>query len=80
MLQELAGSRSGVSKLWPVGESGLQPVFAWATKNSFYILKSCKNKTKKYETETICGPQSLNYLSHPLDKKFADHYKIMKDL
>lgn len=79
MLQGLAGS--GVSKLWPVGESGLQPVFFYGLQRMvFTFLKSCKNKTKNYETEIICGPQSLNYLSDPLDKKFADPYKIMKDL
>ena len=45
----------------------------------FTCLKNCENK-KEYETETICGPQTLEYLSDPSGKEFAGPRKIMGDL
>lgn len=46
-MQGLAGSRLGVSKLWPLGKSGLQPVCLWPTNRMvFTILKGLKNRNK----------------------------------
>lgn len=68
-------SKSGVDKLLPIGQCGLQPVFLQSTvRMVFYSTKGLlkkSNKTKNMQ-ETICVPQSLKIFTLSLYKKFAD--------